>query len=72
MSKDELQKKLKQVGWGAKDLAFRLGLNVRTVQRWLSGSRRIPVWLSHVMIVQDRYFHHRQKTFIIDKLKDNG
>lgn len=42
MSKNELRSQLTLRGWGAKDAAFHFQINVRTVQRWLSGHRKIP------------------------------
>jgi len=48
-SKADLQQWLKRKGWGPADAARHLKLNVRTIQRWLSGDRKIPNWLAVVI-----------------------
>lgn len=44
-SRVELESWLKAKGWGPAEAARHLHVNVRTVQRWLSGDRRIPDWV---------------------------
>lgn len=48
-SKIELMAWMKANGYGPADAARHLKINVRTVQRWLKGDRRIPNWLSVVI-----------------------
>jgi hypothetical protein len=40
---------MKEKGYGPAGAARDLEVNVRTVQRWLSGHRRVPNWLARVI-----------------------
>jgi transposase-like protein len=40
---------MKAKGYGPADAARHLKVNIRTIQRWLKGDRRIPNWLSVVI-----------------------
>jgi hypothetical protein len=51
-TKTDLRSWLKAKGYGPADAARFLKVNVRTVQRWLSGHRRIPNWLD--LIIQGK------------------
>jgi transcriptional regulator with XRE-family HTH domain len=51
-SKTELETWMKAKDWSASQTAAFLHVNVRTVQRWLSGDRQIPDWLETVMAVR--------------------
>jgi pyocin large subunit-like protein len=42
---------MKAKKWSSSETAAFLRVNVRTVQRWLSGDRQIPDWLETVMVV---------------------
>ena len=48
-SKTELRSWMKTNGYGPADAARYLKVNIRTIQRWLKGDRRIPDWLSVVI-----------------------
>ena len=48
-SKTELKAWMKAKKWGPADAALHLKINVRTVQRWLKGDRKIPNWLQVVI-----------------------
>lgn len=44
-SKTELRAWMKAKGYGPADAARHLKVNIRTIQRWLKGDRKIPGWL---------------------------
>jgi hypothetical protein len=44
-SKADFKSWLRRNRYGPADAARHLKVNVRTVQRWLKGDRRIPNWL---------------------------
>ena len=51
-SKTELKAWMKAMGYGPADAARYLKVNVRTVQRWLKGDRKIPNLLLVVIRAQ--------------------
>jgi hypothetical protein len=48
-SKADLQSWLEKKRWGPAQAARYLHVNVRTIQRWLAGDRRIPDWLETII-----------------------
>jgi DNA-binding transcriptional regulator YiaG len=48
-SQAELRAWLKSKGYGPADAARYLHVNIRTVQRWLSGHRKVPNWLEAII-----------------------
>jgi plasmid maintenance system antidote protein VapI len=48
-SKGELREWMRKHSYGTSEAAKHLHVDVRTVQRWLKGERRIPDWLDLVL-----------------------
>ncbi|MGI9436007.1 MAG: helix-turn-helix domain-containing protein [Geminicoccaceae bacterium] len=54
MTPDELRAQIKRLGMTHEDLAYELGINDRTIRRWIAGSTPIPKWLASWLNMYER------------------